>query len=115
MVITLKKYTVLFSIKPAVRLEPKLETLELNFEETEHPKKVVISRIEEKISGSKIQSGLQLRVIVSAENLEEAIKEAKSFADEIASVITLASGVGLDVPSEIGAYEITPNHFRSRY
>jgi hypothetical protein len=108
-VITLKQYTVLFSIKPAVRLEPKLETIELNFEETKHPKKVVISRIEEKISGSKIQSGLQLRVFVSAENVEEAMKEAKSFADGIASVITLASGVGLDIPSASVAYEITPN------
>lgn len=107
--ITLKKYTVLFSIKPAVRLEPKLGTIELNFEEKEYPKKVVISRIEEKISGSKIQSGLQLRVFVFAKNIEGAIKEAKSFADGIASAITLASGVGLDVPSESVAYEITPN------
>ncbi len=58
--------------------------------------------------GSKIQSGLQLRVFLEAENLKEAINEGKGFADGIVSFITLVSGVGLKIPAENLAYEITP-------
>jgi len=104
-----KEYKILLSIKPAVRLDPKLENIILNFDEIKRPKKVIISKIEETIPGSRIQSGLLLRVFLRAENLKEAINEAKSFADGIISFITLATGVGLEIPSENLAYEITPN------
>jgi hypothetical protein len=107
--ITLKEYVVLLSLEPAVRLNTKLENITLNFDEVKEPKKVIISKIEETISGSRIQSGLSLRIFLSAENLKEAINEAKSFADGVISFITLATGVGLAIPSESLAYEITPN------
>ena len=93
--ITMKDYLILLSLKPAVRLDPKIDNLMLNFEDPEKPKKVIISKIEEMISGSRIQSGLTLRVFLSSENLKEAVKEAKSFADGIISFITLITGVGL--------------------
>jgi len=104
-----KDYKILLSVRPAVGLDPKLKNIILNFDEVKRPKKVIISKIEETISGSRIQSGLLLRVFLSAENLKEAVKEAKSFADGIISFITLATGVGLDIPSENLAYEVTPN------
>lgn len=105
----MKDYQILLSLRPAVRLDPKLESIVLNFDGVKKPKKVVISKIEETISGSRIESGLLLRVFSCAENLKEAINEAKSFADGIISFITLATGVGLEIPSENLAYEITPN------
>jgi hypothetical protein len=80
----------------------------LNFDEVDKPKKVIISKIEETISGSKIQSSLSLRVFLSAKNLKEAINEAKSFADGVISFVALTTGVGLDIPSENLAFEITP-------
>jgi len=110
-VITLKEYVILLSLKPAVRLDPKIDNVLLNFDEAKRPKKVIISKIEETISGCKIQLGLSLRVFLSAKNLKEAIKEAKSFADGVVSFITLTTGVGLDIPSENLAYEITPKTF----
>ncbi|MBO3809708.1 MAG: hypothetical protein FGF50_08970 [Candidatus Brockarchaeota archaeon] len=60
------------------------------------------------MSTYKIQSGLRLTVFLKAQSLEEAINEAKSFADGVVSFITLVTGVGLDVPKEELAYEITP-------
>jgi hypothetical protein len=104
----LKEYVILLSLKPAVRLDPKLENIMLNFDEVDKPKKVIISKIEETISGSKIQSSLSLRVFLSAKNLKEAINEAKSFADGVISFVALTTGVGLDIPSENLAFEITP-------
>jgi hypothetical protein len=89
-----KEYKILLSLKPAVRLDPRLENIVLNFEEIERPKKVIVSKIEETISGSRIQSGLLLRVFLRAENLKEAMNEAKSFADGITSFITLATWCG---------------------
>jgi hypothetical protein len=71
-VITLKEYVILLSLKPAVRLDPQLDNILLNFEVKE-PKKIMISKIQETISGSKIQSGLSLRVFLRAENLKEAV------------------------------------------
>lgn len=104
----MKEFKILFSLKPAVRLAPKLANVNLNFEEPKRSKKVVISKIEEELAGRKIQSGLQLTVFLQAENLKEAINEAKSFVDGIVSFITLVTGVGLGIPSENLAYEITP-------
>jgi len=80
----------------------------LVFEEPKQSKKVVISKIEGEVAGRKIQSGLQLTVFLQAENLREAINEAKGLVDGIVSFITLVTGVGLDIPSENLAYEITP-------
>ncbi len=107
--IWIKQYNVIFSIKPAVRLDPKLGTIDLKFEEPKGLKRMTISRIEDTISGTKIQSGLRLRVALQAGSLKEAIKEAKSFTDGIASFVTLVTGVGLGIPLENLAYEITPD------
>jgi hypothetical protein len=104
----MKEFKIRFSLKPAVRLAPKLTNVELNFDEPKSSKKVVISKIEEEMAGHKIQTGLELKVFLQAENLKEAIIEAKSFVDGIVSFITLVTGVGLDIPSENLAYEITP-------
>lgn len=104
----MKEYTVLFSLKPAVRLPREIENVVLNFDEPENPKRIIISKIEEKWSGYTIQSGLRLRVFLKAKNLKNAVEEAKSFADGIISFITLITGVGLDIPTEELAYEITP-------
>jgi hypothetical protein len=103
----MKEYTVLFSLKPAVRLPPEIESICLNFEEPENPKRIVISKIEETSFGYKIQSGIYLRVFIRAENLKEAINEAKSLTDEVTSFITLITGVSLDIPIEKLAYEVT--------
>lgn len=71
----MKEYNVLFSLKPAVRLDPELTQIALSFDEVTGSKRIVISKIEETVSGHKIQSGLQLRVFLQAENLKEAINE----------------------------------------
>lgn len=104
----MKEYTVVFSLKPAVKLPSALENIILNFESEKDPRKIVISKIEENVTGASIQSGLLFRVFIRAENLKEAVNEAKSFADGIVSFITLVTGIGLDIPLEELAYEITP-------
>jgi len=105
----MRKYVVILSMKPAVRLDPKSGNITLNFREKK-PKQVIISKIEQKVSqSSKIQVGLLFRVFIFAENAEEARVEAKSLVDAIASFMTLITGVGLSIPREELIYEITPN------
>lgn len=107
--INMKKYVAIFSLKPAVRLDPKLGNITLNFREKK-PKRVIVSKIEQNVSqNSKIQTGLLFRVFISAENVEEARIEAKSLVDAIASFMTLITGVGLSIPREELIYEITQN------
>lgn len=107
--INMKKYVAIFSMKPAVRLDPKLGKINLNFREKK-PKRVVIFKIEQRVSpDSTIQVGLLFRVFLSASNVEEARVEAKSLVDALASFMTLITGVGLSIPLEELVYEITPN------
>lgn len=51
----MKEYAVLFSLKPAVKLDPKMSSLTLEFMETEGSKRIIVSKIEEEIAGHKIQ------------------------------------------------------------
>jgi len=104
----MNEYNVFLSLKPAVRLDPKLDNITLNFREAKGSKKVVISKIEEIISEYEVQSGLHFRVLLQADNPKEAINEAKGLVDGIISFITLVTGVGLEIPNEELAYEITP-------
>jgi hypothetical protein len=105
----MKEYVVCLSLEPAVRFQPNIDNIILNFEEPEKPKKIIISKIEKTLSGCNVQSGLHFRVFLKANNIKEAINEAKSFTDGIISFITLVTGVGLDIPIEKLAYEITKN------
>lgn len=105
----MKNYVAIFSMKPAVRLDPESTKITLDFREKK-PKQVIISTIEQKASQkSKIQVGLLFRVYLPAENAKEARAEAKSLVDAIASFMTLITGVGLSIPREELIYEITPN------
>lgn len=104
----MKEYTILFSLRPAVKLDPKMTSLTLEFMETEGSRKVTISKIEDEVAGHKIQSGLLFRVFLQANNAKEAIAKAKSFVDGVVSFITLITGIGLLTPREELAYEVTP-------
>lgn len=75
----MKKYVVIFSVKPAVRLDPKLDNVRLNFYEQESLKQVIISKIEQRVSqDSKIQLGLRFRVFLYAKDLEEAREKQRT-------------------------------------
>jgi len=105
----MKEFKIVFSLKPAVRLAPKLQNILLSFDESKGLEKVMISKIEETVAETKIQSGLHLEVFLHSESLKDAIAKAKDFVDGIVSFITLTTGVGLNVPSEDIAYEISPD------
>jgi hypothetical protein len=107
--VELKPFVVILSIKPAVRLPKNLGTLELNFPEPEGLKKVIITKIEEEIVGTLIQTGLRFRVFLYADNAKNAVDSAKSFVDGLVSFMTLTTGRGMNIPEEEIAYELTPN------
>jgi hypothetical protein len=104
----LKPFAVVLSLKPAVRLPAKLGTLTLNFAEPDGLKQVFITKIEDNLKGTVIQTGLRFRVSLSAENIRKAIDSAKALADGIVSFLTMMTGRGMDIPKEEIAYELTP-------
>jgi len=105
----MRQYNILFTLKPAVRLDPKFgDRIDFTFMEPQGKRRIVISKIEETVSGQNIQSGLQFRVFLQAKNIREAEIEANMFADGIVSFITLISGIGLGAPQKKLAYDITP-------
>lgn len=103
----MKKYLVTFAIKPAVCVDSQIQKIDFTFNEPDGTKRVIISKIEEEIGQQKIQTGLFLRVFLDAHSVNEAKEKAKSFVDGVVSFITLVSGVGLQVPLENLAYEVT--------
>ena len=105
----MKPYVVILTAKPAVRLPVDLLNLEFNFTNPNEYKRVQISKIEEETSGVKIQTGLNFRVFLNADNVVQAVQSAKSFTDGIVSFITVVTGRGMDIPREEIAYELTPN------
>ena len=107
--INLKPYVVILTAKPSARLPQDLGRLELDFPNAPGPRKVWIAKIEEESAGTFVQTGIRFRVFVDSENITEAINSAKSFADGMASMITLLTGKGMDIPREEIAYEITPD------
>jgi hypothetical protein len=104
----MKPFVVILSVKPAVRLPKNLVTLELNFPEPSGLKKVIVTKIEEEIAGTVIQTGLMFRVFLNAESIKEAVDSAKSLTDGIVSFMTLITGRGMEIPREEIAYELTP-------
>jgi len=105
----LKPFVIVLTLKPAVRLPTKLGTLTLNFAEPDGLKTVTITKIEETVKGTIIQTGLRFRVLLSSENIRKAIDSAKALVDGIVSVLTMMTGKGMDIPREEIAFEISPN------
>lgn len=105
----MKKFVVTFTLRPAVRIDPLLQNIDLTFNEFDGTKRVVISKIEEKTGEQSVQTGLFLRVFIDAENVREGKEHAKGFVDGVIGLITLVTGVGLQIPTENLAYEVTPN------
>ena len=74
----MKPYIVNLSLKPAINLGRKIDRLELKFEEPADSKIVHITNIEEKDSvGTTIFTGLNFRVFLDSEDIDEAIISAK--------------------------------------
>lgn len=107
----LKPFVVVLSLKPAARLPQNLGRLELNFAEPEPDglKKVWITKIEENIKGTSVQTGLRFRVFLNAESIRDAIDLAKGLTDGVVSFLTMMTGRGMDIPREEIAYELTPD------
>jgi len=105
----LKPFAVTLLLKPAVRLPTKLGTLALNFPEPDGLSQVFITKIEESVKGTTIQTGLRFKVLLNAENIRKAIDSAKARVDGIVSFLTMMTGRGMDIPREEIAYELTPN------
>ncbi len=109
LVMRLKPFVVILSVKPAVRLPNNLGNLELSFQEPDGPKKVIITKIEEEVAGTMIPTGLRFRVLLSAESIKKAIELAKGLTDGVVSFMTLITGRGMEIPREDIAYELTEN------
>lgn len=100
---------VIFSLKPGIKYDEKLLNFDFTFNEHDGTKRAIISRIIQKISNHDVQTGLFFRVYINAENVLEAKERAKGFIDGVIGLMSFTSGVGLPIPEEILAYEITPN------
>ena len=107
--VNLKTYLVVLTSKPSARLPQNLSRLELNFTGPTGPKKLLMMKIEEESAGTIVQTGISFRVFIDSENLTDAIQSAKGFVDGIASLITLLTGRGMDIPCEEISYELTPD------
>lgn len=105
----MKPFVVIFGLKPAVRIDPKFNNFDFTFNEFDGAKRVLITRLEEKINNQLVQTGLLFRVYIDAENVNQARENAKGFVDGVMGLITFATNVGLPIPNEILAYELTPN------
>lgn len=105
----MKNFVVTFTLKPAVRISPLLQNIDFTFNEFNGTRRVIMHPIKEKIGEQTVQTGLFLRVFLDANNVQEAKEWAKGFVDGIIGLITLVTGVGLQIPTENLAYEITPN------
>lgn len=107
--IKLKPYLVVLIAKPSARLPESVGRIELNFNDPDSPKKLIIEKIEEESAGTLVQTGVSFRVFLDSESLTEAINSTKNFADGIVSFITLLTGKGMESPLEQISYELTPN------
>lgn len=103
----LKPFTVVLILKPAVRLPKGSGTLELSFQEPSGTKKVQVTKIEEDVAGTLVQTGLKFKVFLDAQNTKDAVNSAKALTDGIVSFMTLITGKSMDIPREEIAYEIT--------
>jgi hypothetical protein len=104
----LKPFVVVLVAKPAVRLPKGFGTLELNFLEPSGTKKVQVTKIEEDVAGTLIQTGLMFKAFLDAQNTKDAVNSAKALTDGIVSFMTLITGRGMEIPREEMTYEITP-------
>lgn len=105
----MKPFVVIFGLKPAVGIERKINNFDFTFNEFDGAKRVIIMRLEEKINNQLVQTGLLFRVYIQAENVNHARDRAKGFVDGVIGLLTFATNVGLSIPKEILAYELTPN------
>jgi hypothetical protein len=102
----LKPFVVVLVAKPAVRLPKGLAVFELNFQEPSGTKKVQVTKIEEDVSGTLIQTGLRFKVFLDAQNAKDAVNSSKALIDGIISFMTLITGKSMEIPKEEIAYEI---------
>ena len=105
----MKPFVVIFVLKPAVTIESKINNFDFTFNEFDGAKRVIIMRLEEEINNQIVQTGLLFRVYIQAEDVNVARDRAKGFVDGVIGLITFATNVGLSIPKETLAYELTPN------
>jgi hypothetical protein len=103
----LKNFVVIFELKPAVRI--KKNGFNVILKEFDGDKRVIITRTEQKVGNQMIQTGLLFRVYISADNVNQARERAKGFVDGVVGLLTFSTNVGLSIPNEMLAYELTPD------
>jgi hypothetical protein len=87
-------------------LEENLQQIILNFPQFRNST-VSITQMSENIQNQKIPIGLEFRVQMDAISLQDAIANASSLADGVASFITMVTGVGMPIPKPMICYEIS--------
>ena len=91
-----KAYTVVLHAKPATRLrEQRIQFVFPGTEDNLQP--VTITGLNEKAGEKSVPVCLELRVQVYAADINDALHNASSLADSVASFITVATGVGTPV------------------
>ena len=108
--IAMKSFMVLFVLKPAVKIDRKIDGMNFTVDEVDGTKRVYIHRLEEIIVGRVVQTGLVFRVYLASEDIGGAKFKAKGLVDGIVSFMSFATGVGLQIPVEILMYETTPEN-----
>lgn len=102
-----KKFHIVFEIKPAVRVKDGTP-FTFNFPRPSGEiDTLVVGELWQQFDGAKIANGLQIRADVLSESSDEAINQAISLADGLASFVTLATAVALPEPKPIIVMEAT--------
>ena len=104
----MKNFVVIFLLKPAVRIDKKFSSMDFTFKEHDGTKRVVVHRIEEMVAGQMVQTGLMFRVYLDGNDVRDARHQAKVFVDGVVGFIAFATGMGMKIPTEVLAYEISP-------
>lgn len=102
------EFTVVFTVSPAVRIDGPI-----GYDFMEHGKRVANVSIRSSTSrdanGKEFQTGLIVRAIVDAGDIEQAITDGRVLSEGILSVMTFCSGVGIPFLKSELAYETTPD------
>jgi len=105
-VCSMKSYAITFTLKPGVRIDPRINLpMDFTFNEKDGAKRVLIDKIEDNVHDKPVQTGLSFKVLIEGSSVAEAKEKAKGFIDGVVGFLTLTSGVGLQIPIENVAYE----------
>jgi hypothetical protein len=100
------EFSVLLELSPSVKI-PNYDQLLYDFPNNNRIKSMRIIPIMRSVKEEILQAGLTFKIILTAKNMDEAVKYAHMLADLTCTGYSIMSGVGLSVPKVLIAYDST--------